>query len=382
MPSRPIRAAALVAAALAIALAAPARAEIGELRIAQQFGLPYLPLIIAKKRGFIEEEAGKAGLGALKVSWVKLGSGSAMNDALLSGSIEVAAGGVGPLLKIWDKTRGKLNVRGIAALGSMPLYLTTTNPAVHAIRDFGPNDRIALPAVKVSIQALILQMAAAQAFGAAEYERLDPLTVSMTHPDGVAALLSGGTEITAHFSNPPYQEEELRDDRVHKVLSSYEVLRGPTTVNSLYATGAFAEANPRTLAALVAALQRAAEMARGDLRQAAADYVAEEKSPIDAAAIAAILDNPDFVMTIAPQAVMTYARFMHEHGLLGALPGSWKDVYFPAITISPAARPWRVAGSARGRNRRCARPIARCRERPCPPRARPPRAAHRAPRFR
>lgn len=37
--------------------------------------------------------------------------------------------------------------------------------------------------VKVSMQTILLQMAAAQTFGESNYTKLDGLTVSMAHPD-------------------------------------------------------------------------------------------------------------------------------------------------------------------------------------------------------
>ena len=95
----------------------------------------------------------------------------------------------------------------------MNLFLNTTRPDVKTIRDFTDQDRIALPAVKVSIQAVTLQMAAEQAFGDGKHNKLDRLTVSMSHPDGTAAMLSGRSEITAHFSAPPFQYQQLEDKR-------------------------------------------------------------------------------------------------------------------------------------------------------------------------
>ena len=71
-----------------------------------------------------------------------------MNDALLSNSLQFASGGVGPLITIWARTRGNLDVKAVAALDSMPLYLNTRNPNIKTIKDFGPNDRIAVPTVK------------------------------------------------------------------------------------------------------------------------------------------------------------------------------------------------------------------------------------------
>ncbi|TXF10050.1 ABC transporter substrate-binding protein [Pelomicrobium methylotrophicum] len=157
-------------------------AEVSEVRIAQQFGVNYLPLTVMKKNNLIEKHAELAGLGKIRVRWLQFGGGGAMNDALLAGNLDFASGGVGPLLRMWDKTKGNLGVRGVAALGSMPLYLNTINPSVHSVKDFSDKDKIALPAVRVSIQAVVLQMAAAQAFGEDKYDSLDKLTVSMKHP--------------------------------------------------------------------------------------------------------------------------------------------------------------------------------------------------------
>ena len=63
-------------------------------------------------------------------------------------------------------------------MNSMPLYLNTNNPNVKSIKDFTSKDKIALPAVKVSIQAVTLQMAAEKEFGEGNQNKLDALTVS------------------------------------------------------------------------------------------------------------------------------------------------------------------------------------------------------------
>jgi len=312
-------------------LSAPAGAEVKEVRLAQQFGVNYLPLVIMKKHGLIEKHAQAAGLGMVKATWAQFGSGAAMNDALLSDSLDFASGGIGPLLKIWDRSKGEFDVKGVASLGSMPLYLTTINPNVTSIRDFTKKDKIALPAVRSSIQAIVLQMAAAKAFGEANFRQLDDLTVSMRHPDAMAAMLNRAGEITAHFANSPFQEQELQGAGVRKVLSSYEVLGGPSTLNSLYATAKFREINPKTYRAVVAALKEAIEMINRDKNAAARSYVEEERSKLAPDFVHNILVDPDFVVTSTPQGIMKYADFMHRVKEIKNKPASWKDVYFPEI---------------------------------------------------
>lgn len=316
----------LIFAALAPAL----RAEVREVRIAQQFGVAYLPLMVMKNARLVERHADRLGVGPLKVTWTTFGSGADMNTALLAGTLDFASGGVGPVLQIWGRTQGNLNVKGVAALGSLPLYLNTVNPAVRSLRDFSDKDKIALPAVKVSIQAVLLQMAAAQAFGDVNYSMLDRLTVSMSHPQATAALLSG-TEINAHFTNSPFQEQQLQDPRVRRVLNSYDVLGGPSTLNSVYTIAKFRDENPKVYAAMVAALREAMEIIHRDKQAAARIYIEEEKSKLTAEFVHKLIGNPQFNFTVAPQGFMKFAEFMQKTEALKVKPSGWKDVFFPEI---------------------------------------------------
>ena len=328
----------LIAATLVAGLMATgARAEVGEVRIAEQFGIAYLPLMVMREEGLIEKHARKAGLGDIKVTWARFGSGGPMNDALLSGNLDFASGGVGPLLTIWSKTKGSLDVKGVATLCRMPLYLTTNNPNVKSIKDFTDKDRIALPAIKVSLQARTLQMAAEQAFGPGKHDVLDRLTVSMKHPDGTVAMLSGKSEITAHFSGPPFQQQQLRNPRIRKILSSFDVLGGPTTFVSLYARSSFRQDNPKTYKAFVAALREAMAMINADKKAATRVFISQTKSKLDPAFVEKIVMDPENVFTTAPRNTMKYAEFMRKVGAIQHLPASWKDYFFPEIHGEPGS---------------------------------------------
>ncbi|HEX8785960.1 MAG TPA: ABC transporter substrate-binding protein [Telluria sp.] len=329
--SIPVRAlAALLLASLAFAT--PAHAE-GHLRIAQQFGIVYLLLNVAQDQKLIEKHGRQLGV-PIEVEYVQLSGGNAVNDALLSGSIDVAGAGVGPLLTIWDRTAGRQNVRGVASLGNFPYYLVSTNPRVRSIADFGEQDRIALPAVTVSVQARILQMAAAKRWGAAGYARLDHLTQSVPHPDATAALIAGRTELDSHFGNPPFQEQELAGNpNAHIVLNSYDVLGGPASSTVLYATEKFVKENPKTIRAFIEALAEAAQLAARDPALAADAYLRVTKSRIDRAFLLKVLGNPQIQFKVAPQNTLGLARFMHQAGAIRREPASWRDYFFahPAL---------------------------------------------------
>lgn len=315
-------------AAMGIGSAGPAAAE-GRIRIAEQFGIGYLPLHMMRHHKLIEKHGQQQGV-EIKIEWARLSGGASMNDALLSDSIDIGSGGVGPLMTIWDRTKGAMNVKAIAAINSMPLILTSNNPAVTSLKDFTEKDKIALPAVKVSVQARTLQMAAEQAFGEGNHERLDRFTVSMPHPDATAAVLSGGSEINASLSSPPFQYQQMANPKVRKVLSSYEVLGGPHTFNMVWSKQAFRDSNPKTYKAFLGALKEAMEMIK-DTKAAAEAYAVVNGSDIDRDFLEKIIRDPEIKFTIVPENTMKYATFMAKVGAIKNKPASWKDYLFEDI---------------------------------------------------
>jgi len=304
-----------------------ARAE-GQIRIAEQFGVVYLLLNVAQDQKLIEKHAKAAGIDA-KVEWVKLSGGSAVNDALLSGNIEIAGAGVGPLLTLWDRTKGRQNVKGVASLGNFPYYLVSNNPAVKSIADFTDKDRIAVPAVGVSVQSRVLQLASAKLWGDKDFARLDKISVALPHPDAAAAIIKGGTEITGHFGNPPFQEQELAGNpQAHIVLNSYQVLGGPASATVLYATEKFRAENPKTYQAFIDALNDAAQFVAANPEKAADIYIKVSNARIDRDLLVRIIKNPEVQFKTTPQNTYQLAEFMHRVGAIKNKPASVKDYFF------------------------------------------------------
>lgn len=310
---------------------AGAQAEMDEITIARQYGVSYLPLMVMQEKKLIEKQAQQRGIDDLEVKWVKFAGGNVMNDALLSGSLQFASGGVGPLVKIWAKTAGNINVKGVSALNAMPLYLNTRNPNVKSVRDFSEKDKIALPAVKVSIQAVTLQMAAAKEFGKDQYDKLDKYTVSMSHPDGMTALLGGASEINSHFTSPPFQYKELQDKNVHTVLSSFDVLGGPSTFNVVWTTEKFRENNPKIYESFTAALEEAIEWIKANKREAAELYLRAANSSDSVDFIYDIITDDSVEYTMTPKNTTKYSDFLYDVGAIDKKPDSWKDMFFDNV---------------------------------------------------
>jgi NitT/TauT family transport system substrate-binding protein len=310
-----------------VATALPAHAE-GRLRIAEQFGVVYLLLNVAQDQKLIEKHGKKRGVD-IQVEFTKLSGGASVNDALLSGSIDIAGAGVGPLLTVWDRTLGKQNVKGIASLGNFPYYLISNNPNVRTIADFTEKDRIALPAVGVSVQARYLQLAAAKQWGDKEYNRLDKLTQALPHPDAAAAIIAGRTEISGHFGNPPFQDQELaQNPNARIVLNSYDIVGGPSSATVLYATEKFRSENPKTYAAFVDALSEAARFVTANPEAAADTYLRVNKASIDRNLLLKIIKNPQVQFKVSPENTFVLAQFLHRVGAIKNQPKSWRDYFF------------------------------------------------------
>ena len=316
---------------LSAGLAAPVAAETNEVRFAQQFGLLYLPMHVVVSQKLVETCAKEKGLGDVKVTMHRFSGGAAVNQALLSSNVDFAAGGIGPLLKIWDKTKGRLNVKAMSNLSAMPLKLNTNDPRVKTIEDYvGLTDhKIATPSVKVSIQAVVLEMAAEKKWGKGNAFKLDDMTVSMKHPSAMAALLAGGQAVKSHFATLPTSWNELHSPGIHNVLTSYDVLGGRHSTVAMYNTEAWKTDNPKLYECVWTSFRKAIEWINEDKKRGADLFHSFTKSKLPLADVEQMLTTPgEMDYTLQPERTMQFAEFLHSIGGIENMPGSWKDYYW------------------------------------------------------
>ena len=321
---------ALVASAALLLAAVSAHAEANKLRVAKQYGLGYLQLMVMEDQKLIEKHAQAAGLADVTVDWGTFRSSDVMNDALISRNLDFACLGLPGLITIWSKTRGTYDVRGVAGLNVVPLIMNVRDPSIQSLKDFKDEHRIALPAVKVSMQATLLQMAAAKEWGPDQYQRLDPLTVSLAHPDATAMMLGGKSEIVANFSSPPFQYRQLKDPEIHRIASSEEILGGPASFNVIGATARFRAQNPKLYGAFLAALDEATDFVDKDREKAAEIYLkaTNDKTPKDE--ILDIMSRPGVRFTTEVLNLGVFVDFLAKVGQLRNPPADWKqDMLFP-----------------------------------------------------
>jgi NitT/TauT family transport system substrate-binding protein len=319
----------LFAGALAAATQA---ATAQELRIARQFSMGYLQFNVMEHEKLLEKHAAALGLKDVKIAWSLFNGPDAMNNALISDSVDVVSGGTPGLVTIWARTKGTANeVRGISALSSQPIYLNTRSDNIKSIADLKDSDRVALPAVKVSLQAVLLQMAAAKLHGQANYGKYDSLTVSMSPPDGTIALLSGSGEVNNVFSVPPFQQQQLEKPGIRTILNSFDVTDGPATFTMAWTSARFRDKNPVLYKALIAALKEATDIVDKDRAKAAGYWIEDVKSKLPLDKVTGVISGPQVRWTMAPENSMKFAAFMASVGSIKEAPKSWKDMFFPEI---------------------------------------------------
>ena len=312
-------------------------AEVNELRIPTGAGgVGFLPLLVMEKYQLIEKHAKAAGIPNLKVRWINIGGPAVMNDALLSGSADFITAGPPAFITLWDRTLSSAKVKGVAAMSSMPVYLNTRADHLKKLDDVTEKDKIALTAIKVSIPSIIMQMYAQQKYG--QPTRFDKYTVTMTHPDGVVALLAGSTAVDAHFTSRRRLPSVRKDPRVRTIMLSDDVMGGSTTFTMVSTTTKFHDQNPKVYGAVLKAIDEANRMIDADRKLAAGILLAStnDKS-FSVNEMAGILSDPHIKFTTTPENTMKYADFpCAQHRFYQRnRPASWKDMFFPEIHGAP-----------------------------------------------
>jgi NitT/TauT family transport system substrate-binding protein len=325
------RAGALASALFGVALSgsqvlAQAKTEIA---LSRQPGIFYMPSHIMEKHKLIEKHAAALGLSGITTKWLTFNSGGAQTDALLAGGVDILNTGTGNLLLLWDRTRG--GVKGIVATSAQPMTLISRDANIKSLRDIGPNDKIAVPTVKVSTQAIVLQIAAGELFGADQWSKLDANTVQLGHPDAYVAMSNQQHEVRNHFAIPPFTFLELKNvPGAHIVLSSPDVMGGPLSQAQFFTTTKFAEANPKIVQAVRDATKEAQDLIRSDTKTAVDIYKEITGDKTSADDLLAWLKEPGMMeWNLQPQGTMKFANHLFKTGTLKTQPKAWTDYYLP-----------------------------------------------------
>ncbi len=298
-------------------------------KFVQQRGLLYLPIDEMVTGGILQQEATKLGLGKVEATAQTLSGPAPVTDALLSGSADYGTAALPSLLNLWDKTHGTPNeVKAVGTVSNGAMVLYTINPNVKTIADFTEQDRIAVPSVRISFNAMMLEMAAEKIWN--DPHKLDHLTVGLGHPDAVAALSAGygKASITAHIAVQPFTDRGLKLPGAHVVADSREVFGGPLTQITLLATKQTKEKNPVLFQAVANALNELIKVANADKRAAAILWKNAQKASESVDDLVSLLSDPGFEFTAQPHRIAYFAAFLHRIGSMKTKVDDWKDLFW------------------------------------------------------
>ncbi|TAM85704.1 MAG: ABC transporter substrate-binding protein [Candidimonas sp.] len=318
----------LVAALGSVASVSQAQGK-KEITITKQPSILYLPALVMEKQHLIEKEAAKLGAPGVTVNWKTFSGGGAATDALLSGGVDIVDSGLGNLLLLWDRTKGK--VKGITSNSAQPLELITRDPKIKALKDYAPGDKIAVPTVRVSTQALLLQLACEKVWGSNAWSKLDANTVQLGHPDAAAMLANPRGEVSSHFSAPPFSYKELKMvPGAHVVLRSSDIIKGGLSVTTLFTTTKFADANPKLIEAVLNATKDAIAFIKSDTPAAVDIYREVSGDKTSQAELLDMMKQPGMMdYQMMPAGAMVFANHMHRVGILKTEPKAWTDFFLP-----------------------------------------------------
>jgi len=316
---------------LLVALAAPSILRAQEkkmVRVAIQYGTSHLATTIADNLSLFKKHADAEGIADTKFQIQRVSGSPAINDGIFSGSFDVGAYGPTALIAAWAKTKGSYDLKGIAACNEAVLTLYSNDPVIKSIKDIRPTDRIAVTAT-TSPQAILLQMAAEKEFGKGQANRFDKQMVQLPHSDATAALISG-TGITLYFAAPPFISTLEASGKCHKVIDGQEIMGSPYSGALLASTKAFADANPKAVAVLVAGLRDAMDLIQKAATEAAQIYMRVEKTSLSAQEVVAAIKGQTF--TVEPRGMQRFAEFLKDAGAIKQMPSSWSEMFFEPIS--------------------------------------------------
>lgn len=320
------------------ATATPAFAQ-QEVKIGIGFGLAFLPVYVCEDLKLIEKHAKEAHLD-VKASFPRFMGAAQLQDAVVSGAIDVGPFGTAPLLAAWQKAKDTpAQIFAVSGMTSLPLVLLSNQPNEQSIADIAPGEHIAMPTL-TSPQMYLLELQAEKTFG--QYDRLNGQVVALSHADAIAGLVEGAgqstAQITAYFSSPPFTQFALRAANVHPLLRSSDVMGGKSSFLIMGATKAYIDAQAQMPDVIDKAMDEAARIIHDDPHRAAQIYLTHEPSgSLNGAATEAVIREIKDEFGSAVYGVQTIADFMGRHGELKSPPKSWKEIVAPALLNSPSS---------------------------------------------
>lgn len=271
------------------------------IRMAEQYGIAYAPVQIMKAQGLLEKNCP-----GIVISWEQMSNTAAIREAMVADRLDAGFMAIPPFLIGWDNGMDWKIATGLSAV---PTGLVTKT-SINSLAELSEQDRIALPQPG-SVQHILLAMACDREFG--NPQKLDNQLVTLAHPDGMNALLSGG-DVTAHFTATPYLEKELATPGFHQILTGKEAFGGDFSFIVGVTTKKLHDENPEVYAAFNQSLAEA--IAFINEQPEAAAVILSEAYDLPEAEVLAYLTAPETEYSQTVKGLQTFSDFMLKTGYL------------------------------------------------------------------
>lgn len=271
------------------------------IRIAEQYGIAYAPVQIMKAQGLLEKNCP-----GIDISWEQMSNTAAIREAMVADRLDAGFMAIPPFLIGWDNG---MDWKIATGLSSVPTGLVTKT-SISGLAELGEKDRIALPQPG-SVQHILLAMACDRDFG--NPQKLDNNLLTLSHPDGMNALLSG-SDVTAHFTSTPYLEKELSTEEFHQILSGNEAFGDEFSFIVGVTTKKLHDQNPQVYAAFNQSVAEAITFINDHPQEAA--IILSEAYELPEAEVLAYLSAADTKYSTTVKGLQTFSDFMLKTGYL------------------------------------------------------------------
>ena len=271
------------------------------LTIAYQGGIGYAPVHILEAKKIIEKNYD----GEIKVEFVKLDSGAAINEGIIGGTIDIGCMGLGPAI---SGVSSGVSYKVISNLCSQSHGLMSRDPKITSLKDITSKDKIALVSTG-SFQHILLAMAAEKSLGDAH--ALDNNIQGMSHAEGMAALESGTVQL--HLTSSPFIYQERANESYTELSEISEVWPSGNSFLVAMAAGSLSE-NEKLFAAVSKSFEEAIAFINENPDETA--QIETEYLGLDLETVKSYLEEEDCQFFSELRGAESMASFMYRAGFI------------------------------------------------------------------
>lgn len=307
----------LIAASFAACNNAPAN-ETPTITIAYQQSIGFAPLMVMKENGLLEKNYD----GDLTVDLKQMKGGAEINEALISGDLDVGVVGVPVAIK---GVLAGSPYRIAGAMCAQPYMLLTNKPEIQTLADIAPEDQIA--AINLNSQNhILLEIACKKILG--DPHALDGNVAALSNSEGYTSMISGA--VSCHLVSSPicFMELDSTDADIHEIEIGADVWPLDNTAIVTIVRDSLHD-DEKLYAAFMAAMDEAMSFINKNPEETA--EIVSQYFDASAEEILKWMQDPRYHFDQELHGVMDMADFMVDIGLLDEGPASIEELVYDNV---------------------------------------------------